>query len=132
MKKTESESKKSKVLGVSTTIVNVIVVILAFSLGRIYPLPVCILAVIYFAVVLGISINKRNAAEASGEDTSELKREIRSNITGTILIGLIVLFQIWSVGGFQSNSPGSNPQTPAELANYGAREAKNSMTLPYE
>jgi hypothetical protein len=132
MKITETEPKKNKVLGASKTVLNIIVVLLAYSLGRIYPLPVCILAVIYFSVVLGMAVSKYNAAKARGEDASGLKKEMQSNIAWTILIALLLGFQIWSVGGFQPKNTEPTPQTPAEIASYGAREAKASTTLPYE
>jgi hypothetical protein len=112
-------------------VLNVVVTLVAIGVGRAYPLPVGILAVIYFSIVLGITINKRNIAKANGEDDSKLTKEIRGYIAWVIFIAAVLGLQVWSAGGFQAKSLNSY-QSPTELASEGAQQAKSSTTLPYQ
>ena len=132
MKKTENSTGKNKILGGSATVLNVIVILAAWGLGRVYPLPVGILAAIYFAVMLGITINKYNGVKESGGDVSGLKKERQSYIVWLVIVAAVIGFNVWSLGGLEPNSISTGTQTPSELASQGAREAKSSTTLPYE
>jgi len=131
MKKTEGSNGKSKIFGVSASILNIIVVIAAWALGRVYPLPVGILAAIYFSVMLGITVNKYNGIKESGGDVSGLKKERNSYIVWLVVVAAIIGFNVWSLGGLEPNSINTGTQTPSELASQGAKEAKSSITLPY-
>lgn len=131
MKKAVGSNGKSKIFGVSASILNIIVVIAAWALGRAYPLPVGILAALFFAVMLGITINKYNGVKESGGDASGLKKERDGYIVWLVIVAAIVGFNVWSLGGLEPNSINSSTQTPSELASQGAKEAKSSTTLPY-
>lgn len=132
MKITKPKSTKNKLLGIPVTIINIIVFIAAWSIGRLYPLPVGILAVIYFSVVIGIAINKYRTAKESVEDVSTLKKEVRTNVVWLVIIALILGLQVWSIGGFQAKNISSSPPTLADLASQGAQGAKSSTALPSE
>lgn len=125
------KATSSKAASTLFTVINVIVTLIAIGVGRAYPLPVGILAVIYFSIVLGITINKRNIARSNSEDATKLTKEIRGYVAWVIFIVAVLGLQVWSAGGFQAKSLNSY-QTPADLASEGAQQAKSSTTLPYQ
>jgi hypothetical protein len=132
MKKAGATKKKNKLLSVSLSILNVLVVLISWGLGRTYPLPACILAAIYFSIVLGVTINKYNAAKSNGGDARRLKKEIWGYVAWIIFMAAVLGLQIWSVGGFQPKNISSSYSTPTELASQGAQEVKSSTALPYK
>lgn len=129
---TESTKKENKALNGLLVVVNVVVLLLVIGLSRTYPLPACIFAAIYFSILLGVSISKYNTAKEKGEDISSHKKSIGGNVAWIGFISIVLIFQIWSVGGFQPNTSTSSFETPAELATRAAEEAKSTTTLPYE
>lgn len=127
----EEKVTKNKALSVLITVLNVVVTLVAIGIGRAYPLPVGILAAIYFSIVLGITINKRNLAKSSEEETKQLTKEIWGYIAWIIFIVAILGLQVWSAGGFQAKNI-NNYQSPTDLASQGVQQAKSSTKLPYE
>jgi len=123
--------KKNKIRAAGSRALNIIVVLVSFGLGRTYPIPVCIFAAMYFAVILGIAINKRSTIQSHGGDTTAVRGEIKGYVVWMVVIAAILGYQIWSVGGFKP-SINSSSQSPQDLASQGAREAKSSTTLPYQ
>ncbi len=132
MTESKSAAKGNKGLGVLITILNVIVFLVVLGLSRTYPLPACIFAAIYFSILLGITISKYNTAKEADNDTAGLKKSLSGYIAWVVFIGIVLLFQVWAAGGFQSSNISSSYETSDELARRAVQEAKESTTLPYD
>lgn len=132
MAKGENLGTQNKALGGLITVLNIIVFLVVIGLSRAYPMPACILAAIYFSILLGVAISKYNAAKETSEDTSSHKKSIAGYVAWIVFIAAALAFQVWSVGGFQPRNATSSYQTPTELATQAAQVAKSSTTLPYE
>lgn len=130
---TKSAPKNNKLFSSSVTVGNILVTLIAISAGRAFPVPTGILAVTYFAVILGVTINKRSTAKEQGKDISKLTREVRSYAIWLVIIAAILGMNIWFLGGFKPKTIADTAyQSPTELASQGAQEAKSSTTLPYQ
>lgn len=133
MAKTASKNAKLKWLVAPLTIANILVLLLAYALGRAYPVPAGVLAVIYFAVVLGVTLNKRNSAKAAGKDLAKLTKDVRSNILWLIILVAILGVNIWLLGGFRPKTIVQRVyQSPSDLASQAVKEAKAATVLPYQ
>ena len=132
MQKTHPETIKNKTRNSFITFLNLAVLVGSWSLGRLYPLPVLILVVVFFSVIIGIKINEYNLQKNNGNDVEKLKKEIEGYAVWIVIVILGLGIQVWSVGGFQPKNINSSPQTPAELAIQGAESVKSSTKLPYE
>lgn len=111
------------------TVLNIIVILVAFGAGRAYPLPIAILAAIYFSIILGITINKLNIAKSKSEDIKRLTKEIWANVVWVVIIAIVLGLQVWIASGFQAKLANGS-QTPADFASQAVQQAKSSLTLP--
>jgi|GEM_PF-4787331 len=121
-----SGKKINKATSVALSILNIVVVLISIGLGRAYPIPAAIFGIVYFSIVLGVTIKKRNVAKTNGEDV----KSFRAGIIGSCAFIALMLIVIFLESYNSQNNATTATQSPQELAVSIVQQTNAQTTYP--
>lgn len=111
-------------------VVNVIVILASISLGKIFPVAACTLALIYFSIVLISILKRRNATKTLNGNTKIITTEVIGYASIIVIITSIAVANLWQSDGSQQNINGNTVQSSAGVASDTVKLLKQQTNFP--
>lgn len=129
--KSTNNKKPNRLISSGLGLLNVTVSLITIGLSRAYPMPALVIGVVYFSIMIGITLTKRNAEKAREGDLKKLTSELRVYSIWLVFMVIILGLLIWQKDGFQPTTNKYAVLTSEERASTAVQQFKSSNTLPY-